>query len=112
MFRRGSRCPSCRREYPWGTTVCPSCHVALELVRGPAPAAPEVIVFETGNRPSADIVAGLLAAHGLDCAIRGTDDGVHAGLWWSGYWHVLVRAADELRAQAILDTEIGHEADG
>ena len=111
MFRQRGRCPSCLRQYPWGTTVCPACHVALDLVRDPAPAAPEAIVFETGDRASADIVAGLLAAHGLICAMRGTDDGVHVGLSWSGYWHVLVRAADESKAQAILDAEIGGEAE-
>ena len=111
MFRRSGRCPSCRRQYPWGTTVCPACHVALELVRSPTPAAPEVIVFETGDRASADIVAGLLNAHGLPCVIRGTDGGGHVGIGWSGYWHVLVRVADEPQAQAILDAEIGGEAE-
>jgi hypothetical protein len=110
MFRRRGRCPSCRREYPWGTTVCPACHLALDLARNPAPTAPDAVVFETGDRASADIVAGLLTAHGLVCAIRGTDDGVHVGLA-SGYWHVLVRAADEPRAQAILDAEIGGKAE-
>ena len=92
--------------------MCPACHVALEPVRSPAPAAPEVIVFETGDRASADIVAGLLTAHGLPCAIRGTDGGGHGGMGRSGYWHVLVRAADEPQAQAILDAEIGGEAEG
>lgn len=111
MFRRRGRCPACRRHYPWGTTVCPVCHVALDLAGDPAPTAPETIVFETGDRVSADIVAGLLAAHGLVCAIRGTDDSLHVGLSWSGYWHVLVRADDESRAQAILDAEIGGESD-
>jgi hypothetical protein len=111
MFRRRGRCPSCRRQYPWGTTVCPICHVALDLVKDAAQPAPEAIVFETGDRASADIVAGLLAAHSLVCAIRGTDGGVHVGLSWSGYWHVLVRAADEPRAQAILDAEIGGETE-
>lgn len=111
MARRGGRCPSCRREYAWGTTVCPACHVALNLLGDRRPAAPDVIVFETGDRPSADIVAGLLAAHGVSCAIRGTADGAHVGLGWSGFWRVLVRAADEARAQAILDAEIGREAE-
>jgi hypothetical protein len=86
--------------------------VALDLLADPRPAALDVVVFETGDRPSADIVAGLLAAHGISTAIRGTADGAHAGLWWSGYWHVVVRAADEARAQTILDAEIGREADG
>ena len=111
MFGRRGRCPSCHRRYPWGTTVCPICHVALDLAGSPAATAPDVVVFETGHRASADIVAGLLAAHGLACAVRGTDDGVHAGLSWSGYWHVLVRAADEPQAQAVLDAEIGGEAE-
>jgi hypothetical protein len=69
-------------------------------------------VFETGDRASADIVAGLLTAHGFACAIRRTGGGVHAGLAWSGYWHVLARAADEPPAQAVLDAEIGGPAKG
>ena len=112
MLRRRDLCPSCRRRYPWGTTVCPICHVALELAGDRARTAPDVVVFETGDRASADIVVGLLTTHGLACVVRGTADGVHAGLSWSEYWHVLVRAADEPRAQAILDAEIGGEAEG
>ena len=92
--------------------MCPICHVALELAGDPARTAPDVVVFETGDRASADIVVGLLTTHGLACVVRGTADSVHAGLSWSGYWHVLVRAADEPRAQAILDAEIGGEAEG
>lgn len=111
MFRRRGRCPSCHRHYPWGTTVCPTCHVALDLAGNPATTTPDVVVFETADRVSADIVAGLLTAHGLACAIRGTDDNVHAILKRSGYWHVLVRAADERQAQAVLDAEIGGEAE-
>jgi len=111
MLRRRDLCPSCRRRYPWGTTVCPICHVALELAGDRARTAPDVVVFETGDRASADIVVGLLTTHGLACVVRGTADSVHAGLSWSGYWHVLVRAADEPRAQAILDAEIGGEAE-
>jgi len=83
----------------------------LDLVSDPPVAAPAVVVFETGDRPSADIVAGLLTAHGLSCAIRGTDDAVHGGSGWTGYWHVVVRNADEATAQAILDAEIGREAE-
>ncbi len=111
LFGRRAHCPSCRRTYPWGTTVCPACHVALDLAKGPEATAPDAVVFETGDRASADIVAGLLTSHGLACAIRGTGDGVHGGLSWSGYWHVLVRAVDEPRAQEILDAEIGGEAE-
>jgi len=111
MLQPRGRCPSCQRRYPWGTTVCPTCHVALELAGEPTRTAPDAVVFETGDRASADIVAGLLTTHGLACVVRGTADGVHAGLSWSGYWHVLVRAADEPRAQAILDAEIGGEAE-
>ncbi len=110
MLGRRGRCPACHRRYPWGATVCPTCHVALDLAGSPATAAPDVVVFETGDRASADIVAGLLTAHGLACAIRGTGDGVHTGLAFAGYWHVLVRAADEPQAQAVLDAEIGGEA--
>jgi hypothetical protein len=72
---------------------------------------PDVVVFETGDRPSADIVAGLLTAHGVACAIRGTDDRLHVRLWGAGYWRVLVYARDEASAQEILDAEIGRESD-
>jgi hypothetical protein len=110
MSKRTARCPRCRLAYTWGATVCPACHVALDLFSDPAPGAPAVAVFETGDHASADIVAGLLGAHGLACAIRGTDDAVHVGRWWAGYWHILVRSADAAQAQAILDAEIGREA--
>jgi hypothetical protein len=103
---RTARCPSCRRTYAWGATVCPACHVALDLVSGRPAESPAVVVFETGDRASADIVAGLLGAHGLVCAIRGTDD-AYGG--FGGYWHVLVRPTDEAQAQAILDAEIGRD---
>ncbi len=112
MSTRTTRCPRCRRTYAWGATVCPACHVALDIFSGRAPDPPEVVVFETGDRASADIVAGLLGAHGVACAIRGTDDAVHAHGWWGGYWHVLVRPADAAQAQAILDAEIGREETG
>jgi Putative prokaryotic signal transducing protein len=111
MAQKGGRCPRCGRAYPWGTTVCPTCHVALDLASDPPVAAPAVVVFQTGDRPSADIVAGLLMAHGLSCAIRGTDDAAHGVSGWTGYWHVVVRNADEATAQAILDAEIGREAE-
>jgi hypothetical protein len=111
MPQRGGRCPSCGRQYTWGATVCPACHVGLDLSQSPTSASPEVAVFETGDRPSADIVAGLLSVHDLPCVIRGTDDALHAGLGRTGYWRVWVRAADEASAQAILDAEIGREAE-
>ena len=113
MERRRARCPRCRREYPWGHTVCPACHVGLELFDEASPkappTAPTVPVFETGDRSSADIVAGLLAANGLMSVIRGTDDAVHLGIGRAGYWHVLVLAEDATEAQEILDAEIGRE---
>lgn len=111
MRARESRCPRCARKYPWGTTVCPDCHVGLELTADPPPVAPNVVVFETGDRPSADIVAGLLTAHGLPCVIRGTDDRLRIGPWWPEFWRVFVRASDEAKAQEILDAEIGRETD-
>jgi len=111
MRARESRCPRCGRKYPWGTTVCPACHIGLDLTKDSPPAVPDVVVFETGDRSSADIVAGLLAAHSLPSAIRGTDDRLRVGLWWAGYWRVLVQASDEVRAQEILDAEIGRETE-
>ena len=109
MPPRNGRCPRCRREYPWGTTACPACHVGLELFAPVSPAPPDTAVFQTGDRPSADIVAGLLAAHGIPCTIRGTSDLVHVVLGRAGTWWVLVPAADEAQAQEILDAEIGRE---
>jgi hypothetical protein len=111
MSRRGGRCPQCGREYAWGTTVCSACHVGLDLSSTFDAVGPDVVVFETGDRPSADIVAGLLTVHGLPCVIRGTDDTLHVGLGRAGYWRVWVRATDEPYAQEILDAEIGREAD-
>jgi hypothetical protein len=65
------------------------------------------LVFETWDRSSADIVAGLLTAHGIRCLVRGDQDSIHAGLGSLGVLRVLVPAADEPRAQEILDAEIG-----
>jgi len=109
MPPRNGRCPRCRREYPWGTTACPICHVGLELFAPVRPTPPDIAVFQTGDRPSADIVAGLLAAHGIPSTIRGTSDLVHVVLGRAGTWWVLVPAADEAQAQEILDVEIGRE---
>lgn len=109
MPSRKGRCPRCQREYPWGVTACPACHVGLELVAPSRTAKPDTAVFETGDRPSADIVAGLLATQGIPCTIRGTDGILHAVLGRAGTWWVLVPAADAARAQEILDAEIGRE---
>lgn len=109
MRIRESRCPRCEQRYPWGQTVCPTCHVGLTFGKTAPSTAPDVVVFETGDRSSADIVAGLLTTNGLDCVIRGTDNRLNIALRWTGYWRVLVRAQDEARAQEILDAEIGRE---
>jgi hypothetical protein len=74
-----------------------------------SPASPDTAVFQTGDRPSADIVAGLLAAHGIPSIIRGPSDLVHVVLGRVGTWWVLVPAAEEAQAQEILDAEIGRE---
>jgi hypothetical protein len=97
--------------FPWGTTVCPRCHVGLELPGARPADEPPQLVFETWDRASADIVAGLLEAHGVPCQVRGDHDSIHAGLGSLGVLRVLVRAADERRAQEILDAEIGRESD-
>ena len=113
MFRRDPPCPKCNRTYPCGTTVCPACHVALDLSGTTRRSSPEVAIFETGDRTSADIVVSLLRAHEIPCMLRGNGDGVHLGFGGTGSWRVVVQAADEAQAQAILDAEIGQgEAEG
>jgi hypothetical protein len=107
MSRSEPRCPRCVRTYPWGTTVCPACHVGLDLSGVGGRPSPEVVVFETGDRTSADIVVSLLRAHGVACDQRGIGESVHLGLGRTGSWRVLVLAADEALAQSILDAEIG-----
>jgi len=107
MNRRDPRCPKCNRTYPWGTTVCSACHVALNLSGTRGRSSPEVAIFETGDRTSADIVASLLRAHGIPSILRGTGDVVHLGFGGTGCWRVVVQASDEAQAQAIMDAEIG-----
>jgi hypothetical protein len=79
----------------------------LELSGSRAPEEPTRLVFETWDRASADIVAGLLTAHDIPCLVRGDHDSIHAGLGSLGVLRVLVLARDEPRAQEILDAEIG-----
>ena len=107
----GGRCPSCRQVYPWGTTVCPHCHVGLEFPGARSAEEPLRLVFETWDRTSADIVASLLEAHGIHCLVRGDHDSIHAGLGSLGVLRILVGAADAPRAQEILDAEIGRGDD-
>ena len=80
MARRDARCPQCHASYPWGTTVCPACHVGLDLLGGEPRARPTALIFETWDRPSVDVVVSLLEAHGLRCLIlRGVSDLVGEG---------------------------------
>ena len=107
-----ARCPRCSATYPYGTTVCPSCHVALELPGSEGESPRTILVFETWDRPSADIVVGLLESNDVPCLLRGTADTTHFGIGPPGFWRVYVRATDETRAQEILDAEIGREEAG
>ncbi len=109
MTRHAARCPQCGATYPWGTTVCPSCHVSLELTGRERPQPHTVLIFETWDRPSADVVVALLEVHGVTCLVRGTHDTIHFGLGPANFWRVFVRASEEGRAQEILDAEIGRE---
>ena len=111
MARQLPRCPRCRKGFPWGTTVCPGCHIGLEVFASGG-LLQETAVFETADRPSADIVAGLLTAHGVPCTIRGTDNLSHMGMGRTGLWRVFVASAEEPAAQEILDAEIGREEEG
>jgi hypothetical protein len=83
--------------------------VGLDLSAERPAERPSVLVFETWDRPSLDIVVSLLEAHGVTCLVRGTHDRVHFGLGPANFWRVFVRASDEGRAQEILDAEIGRE---
>jgi hypothetical protein len=102
-----SRCPGCARTYAWGTTVCPVCHVGLDFTGPGLRPAPEVLIFETGDQMSAEIVIALLSAHEVPCTLRGSGDAAHFGLGRAGWWRVLVLPEDEELAQEILDAEIG-----
>jgi hypothetical protein len=73
---------------------------------------PDVLVFETFDRPSADTVVGLLESNGVTCLLRGTPDTTHFGIGPQSYWRVYVRPADHTRSQEILDAEIGREDEG
>jgi hypothetical protein len=109
MARHPARCPRCAATYPWGTTVCPTCHVGLELAANQPRERPAILIFETWDRPSVDVVVSLLEAHGVTCLVRGTQDTAHFGIGPANFWRVFVRSEDEQVAQEILDAEIGRE---
>ena len=111
MARHNPRCPRCEQTYPWGTTVCPTCHVGLDLSGGEVREPPMALIFETRDRPSVDMVVSLLKAHGVTCLVRGIHDTMHFGIGPANFWRVFVRASDEQSAQEILDAEIGREDD-
>lgn len=111
MARHNARCPRCEQTYPWGTTVCPTCHVGLDLSGGEVREPPMALIFETWDRPSVDMVVSLLEAHGVTCLVRGTHDTTHFGIGPASFWRVFVRPLDERRAQEVLDAEIGREND-
>jgi len=68
-----------------------------------------VLVFETWDRPSVDVVVSLLEAHGVTCMVRGTHDTVHVGVGPANFWRIFVRPSEVSLAQDILDAEIGRE---
>jgi hypothetical protein len=81
----------------------------LDLAGGGSGERPTRLIFETWDRPSVDIVVSLLEAHNVPCLVRGTHDSTHFGIGPANFWRVFVRAADEPRAQDILDGEIGRD---
>ena len=99
----------CHATYPWGVTVCPTCHVSLDPTGGEVRERPTVLIFETWDRPSVDVVVSLLEAHGVLCLVRGTQDATQFGIGPANFWRVFVQASDEPVAQEILDAEIGRE---
>ena len=109
MARQGARCPRCAAQYPWGATVCPTCHVGLESTGGESQERCTALVFETWDRPSMDVIVSLLEAHGVPCLVRGTHGIGHFGIGPANFWRGFVRASDEALVQEILDAEIGRE---
>ena len=75
--------------------------MALDLFADPTPDPPPVPVFETSDRPSVDIVAGLLEANGIATWVLGHEDPIHFGIGPSGFWRVCVRPEDEARGRRI-----------
>ncbi len=107
-----ARCPRCQTNYPWGTTVCPGCHVALERREPPAQHECTAVIFESWHRPSVETVVSILQAHRIPSVVRGTADRWPFAGGASGFWRVAVRPADEPRAQSVLDQEIGRGEGG
>ena len=71
-------CPQCGSEYRPGFERCPDCNQALvddppTVPAEPRPSVPTLVqreeVFSTGRRIDAEMVRGLLEAHGLDARI-------------------------------------------
>jgi hypothetical protein len=109
MARQDASCPHCHGRYPWGTTVCPACHVGLDLPGGEARERPSALIFESWDRPSVDVVVSLLEAHGVSCLVRGSEETTHFGIGPASFWRIFVPASDEQTAQEILDAEIGRD---
>jgi len=102
-----ARCPRCQVTYPWGTTVCPTCHVGLERGGSAAPRECTAVIFETWDQPSVNTVMSILQAHQIPVVVRGTADRWPFAGGAGGFWRVAVRPEDEARAQSVLDQEIG-----
>ena len=102
-----SRCPRCQATYPWGTTVCPTCHVGLERREPSAAHECTAMIFETWDQPSVDTVVAILQAHHIPSVVRGTADRWPFAGGAGGFWRVAVRPEDEPRAQLVLDQGIG-----
>ena len=102
-----ARCPRCQAAYPWGVTVCPTCHVGLEPQAPPAPRECTAVIFESRDRPSVDTVVSILRAHHIPAVVRGTAVRWPFAGGVGGFWRVAVRPEDEPRAHSVLDQEIG-----
>ena len=102
-----SRCPRCQATYPWGTTVCPICHIGLERAAPPAQHECTAVIFESWDRPSVDTVASILQTHHVPTLVRGTAERWPFVAGRGGFWRLAVRPEDEPRAQSVLDQEIG-----
>jgi hypothetical protein len=66
-----------------------------------------VAVAVVGSRIEAELIVGLLRAHGLTAALATDDAGGQEPQWQLTGVRVLVPASDEAEARELLDSTVG-----